>query len=118
MSSSVQALLQKAQQQTGLVALHEGARFLSRWELMAPTPPPETATVHVNPRRLEVMKSIDALRGTDLQKMHRVEAGGRAQPRQLISDHGYTRQQVESDPVLASYIQRYQVVLEPTRNTG
>lgn len=44
--------------------------------------------------------------------------GGRAQPRQEMSDHGYTRRQVESDPSLASYLQRYQVVLEPTRHTG
>lgn len=57
-----------------LLALHSGARFLSRWELMSPTPPPEAATLHDDPRRLEVKKSIDALRGTDLQTMHWVEA--------------------------------------------
>jgi hypothetical protein len=57
-----------------LLALHGGARFLSRWELMLPTPPPEAASFHEDPRRLEVKKSIDALRGTDLESMHWVEA--------------------------------------------
>ena len=57
-----------------LLSLHRGARFLSRWELMSPTPPPESANFHANPRRLEVKKSIDALRGSDLQRMHWVEA--------------------------------------------
>ncbi len=44
-----------------LLALHSGARFLSRWELMMPTPPPEAASFQEDPRRLEVRKSIDAL---------------------------------------------------------
>ena len=57
-----------------LLALHSGARYLSRWELMLPTPPPEAASFHKDPRRLEVKKSIDALRGGDLQTMHWVEA--------------------------------------------
>jgi hypothetical protein len=57
-----------------LLALHSGARYLSRWELMLPTPPPEAASFHEDPRRLEVKKSIDALRGSDLEKMHWVEA--------------------------------------------
>ena len=57
-----------------LLALHTKARFLSRWELMLPTPPPEAASFQDDPRRLEVKKSIDALRGSDLQKMHWVEA--------------------------------------------
>ena len=57
-----------------LLALHSGARYLSRWELMLPTPPPEAASFHEDPRRLEVKKSIDALRGSDLQTMHWVEA--------------------------------------------
>ena len=57
-----------------LLSLHQGARFLSRWELMSPTPPPQAADFENNPRRLEVKKSIDALRGTDLEKMHWVEA--------------------------------------------
>lgn len=57
-----------------LLALHARARFLSRWELMLPTPPPEAASFQADPRRLEVKKSIDALRGTDLEKMHWVEA--------------------------------------------
>jgi hypothetical protein len=48
----------------------------------------------------------------------RQKAGGRARPRQEMTAHGYTREQVESDPVLASYLKRYEVVLEPTRNTG
>lgn len=57
-----------------LLARHSGARFLSRWELMMPTPPPEAASFGDDPRRLEVRKSIDALRGTDLESMHWVEA--------------------------------------------
>ena len=57
-----------------LLALHSGARYLSRWELMLPTPPPEAESFHQDPRRLEVEKSINALRGTDLEKMHWVEA--------------------------------------------
>lgn len=57
-----------------LLSQHEAARFLSRWELMAPTPPPEAASFHKDPRRLQVQKSIDALRGTDLESMHWVEA--------------------------------------------
>lgn len=57
-----------------LLSLHQDARFLSRWELMSPTPPPESESFHDNPRRLEVKSSIDALRGSDLQRMHWVEA--------------------------------------------
>ena len=57
-----------------LLSQHRGARFLSRWELMSPTPPPESANFYDNPRRLEVKKSIDALRGSELQRMHWVEA--------------------------------------------
>ncbi len=57
-----------------LLALHTRARFLSRWELMLPTPPPEAASFQEDPRRLKVKQSIDALRGTDLEKMHWVEA--------------------------------------------
>ncbi|MEH6583408.1 MAG: sulfotransferase [Halioglobus sp.] len=57
-----------------LLSLHSGARFLSRWELMSPTPPPETATFDQDPRREEVKRALDALRGTDLERMHWVEA--------------------------------------------
>ena len=57
-----------------LLSLHESARYLSRWELMSPTPPPEAASFLTDPRRAEVQKSIDALRGSDLEKMHWVEA--------------------------------------------
>jgi hypothetical protein len=57
-----------------LLALHDKARFLSRWELMLPTPPPEVASYKEDPRRQVVKNSIDALRGTDLEKMHWVEA--------------------------------------------
>lgn len=57
-----------------LLSLHEGARYLSRWELMMPTPPPEAATFATDPRHAEVKKSIDALRGSDLESMHWVEA--------------------------------------------
>jgi hypothetical protein len=45
-------------------------------------------------------------------------SGGRARPRDQMSNHGYTREKVEHDPALASYLERYKVVLEEKRNTG
>ena len=57
-----------------LLSLHGQARFLSRWELMAPTPPPEFATFTTYPRRAAVQASVDALRGSDLEQMHWVNA--------------------------------------------
>lgn len=57
-----------------LLSLHGQARFLSRWELMAPTPPPELATFATDPRQAAVQASVDALRGSDLEKMHWVNA--------------------------------------------
>lgn len=57
-----------------LLSLHGQARFLSRWELMAPTPPPEQATFATDPRQAAVQASVDALRGSDLEQMHWVNA--------------------------------------------
>jgi len=57
-----------------LLSLHDKARFLSRWELMAPTPPPDAATLTNDPRKAVVQESVDALRGTDLERMHWVNA--------------------------------------------
>ncbi|TNE41606.1 MAG: sulfotransferase [Alphaproteobacteria bacterium] len=57
-----------------LLSLHTKARFLSRWQLMMPTPPPEAETMATDTRAQLMQKSIDALRGTDLEKMHWVDA--------------------------------------------
>ncbi len=57
-----------------LLSLHRDARFLSRWELMAPTPPPEPETFASDPRKAAVQASVDALRGSDLERMHWVNA--------------------------------------------
>jgi Sulfotransferase family len=57
-----------------VMSQHRLARYLSRWELMKPTPPPEAASFADDPRRAEVGKSIEALRGTELESMHWVEA--------------------------------------------
>ncbi|MBT4518786.1 MAG: sulfotransferase [Halieaceae bacterium] len=57
-----------------LMSLHGQARFLSRWELMAPTPPPEAANFATDGRQAKVQKSVDALRGSDLEYMHWVNA--------------------------------------------
>lgn len=58
-----------------LLHQHRGARAMSRWELMMPTPPPEAASYDTDPRRAEVQASIDALKGSDLERMHWVNAG-------------------------------------------
>ena len=57
-----------------LLSLHEKARYLSRWELMMPTPPPQASTFGSDERQALVQKSVDALRGSDLEKMHWVNA--------------------------------------------
>ena len=57
-----------------LLSQHRDARFLSRWELMAPTPPPEPGSLATDPRRAAVQASVDALRGSDLEYMHWVNA--------------------------------------------
>lgn len=57
-----------------LLALHRCLRPLLRWELMKPTPPPETATFADDPRRADVQASIEPLRGTLLERMHWVNA--------------------------------------------
>jgi hypothetical protein len=57
-----------------LLSQHAGARFLSRWQLMSPVPPPVAGTLDGDPRRQEVANSIEAVRGTDLEAMHWVEA--------------------------------------------
>lgn len=57
-----------------LLALHPRSRALLRWELMRPTPPPETASFRSDPRIAEVQASIEPLRGTRLEQMHWVDA--------------------------------------------
>jgi hypothetical protein len=61
----------------------------------------------------------DARQGEKIREfLAQQKAGRRTQPHQQIADHGYTREQVEGDPEVAAYLQRYKVVLEHTRNTG
>ena len=57
-----------------LLSQHRDARYLSRWELMAPTPPPDPASLATDARQAEVQASVDALRGSDLEYMHWVNA--------------------------------------------
>jgi hypothetical protein len=57
-----------------LLAQHAGARALLRWELMEPLPPPSIGTYATDPRIARVQASIDKLRGTDLERMHWVNA--------------------------------------------
>lgn len=57
-----------------LLALGPARRALLRWELVEPVPPPEAATYASDPRIERVAKSMRALRGTDLERMHWVEA--------------------------------------------
>jgi hypothetical protein len=57
-----------------LLALHPDARTFLRWELMAPVPPPETATYAGDPRIEAMQASIDKLRGSLLERMHWVNA--------------------------------------------
>lgn len=57
-----------------LLALHEKARPVLRWELMEPVPPPEAATYRSDSRIAKVQATIDKRRGTDLERMHWVNA--------------------------------------------
>jgi hypothetical protein len=57
-----------------LLTLGAGRRALLRWELVDPVPPPEAATYVTDPRIERVAKPLQALRGTDLERMHWVEA--------------------------------------------
>lgn len=58
-----------------LLALHDRARALLRWELMEPLPPPEAASHASDPRIAKVQRSIDPLRGSALEHLHWVNAG-------------------------------------------
>ena len=57
-----------------LLSLDARARSLKRWELMRPTPPPETVSYSSDPRITEVQAPLERLRGTLLERMHRVDA--------------------------------------------
>jgi hypothetical protein len=57
-----------------LMCLHPNARALLRWELVRPLPPPDAATYTTDPRIDKVQSSLAALRGTELERMHWVEA--------------------------------------------
>ncbi|HEU5007294.1 MAG TPA: sulfotransferase [Jatrophihabitantaceae bacterium] len=57
-----------------LLALGPARRALLRWELLEPVPPTEAPTYADDPRIDRVARSMQALRGTDLQRMHWVEA--------------------------------------------
>jgi hypothetical protein len=57
-----------------LMGLHPKARSLLRWELVRPLPPPAAATYATDPRIDEVRKAAEVLRGTELERMHWVEA--------------------------------------------
>ena len=57
-----------------LVSLHPSARALLRWELVHPLPPPEAATHGTDPRIDKANSSLAGLRGTELERMHWVEA--------------------------------------------
>jgi hypothetical protein len=57
-----------------LMSLHRDARALLRWELVQPLPPPEAATHATDPRIEQVNGALSALRGTELERMHWVEA--------------------------------------------
>ncbi|WP_310963727.1 sulfotransferase family protein [Nocardioides terrisoli] len=57
-----------------LMARRPGSRSLLRWELVAPVPPPEADTYATDPRIGKVQRGVDALRGSELEHMHWVEA--------------------------------------------
>ena len=57
-----------------LLALGPARRALLRWELVEPVPPPDAATYASDPRIERVARSMQSLRGTDLERMHWVEA--------------------------------------------
>jgi len=50
------------------------ARSLLRWELTAPLPPPEAATHSTDPRIGSTQRVVETLRGSELERMHWVEA--------------------------------------------
>jgi hypothetical protein len=57
-----------------LLSLDARARSLKRWELMRPTPPPDTASYSTDLRIAEVQAPLERLRGTLLEHMHWVDA--------------------------------------------
>jgi hypothetical protein len=57
-----------------LMSLRPGVRSVRRWELVQPLPPPEASTYATDPRIARVQQSVEVLRGTDLERMHWVEA--------------------------------------------
>ena len=57
-----------------LMSLHPDARALLRWELVRPLPPPEAASYATDPRIDEVRSALAPLRGTEIERMHWVEA--------------------------------------------
>ena len=57
-----------------LMSLHPNARALLRWELVHPLPPPQAASYATDPRIDRTNSSLASLRGTELERMHWVEA--------------------------------------------
>lgn len=57
-----------------LMSLHPSARALLRWELVHPLPPPDAASYTTDPRIEKVRSSLAPLRGSELERMHWVEA--------------------------------------------
>ncbi|HWB67444.1 MAG TPA: sulfotransferase [Mycobacteriales bacterium] len=57
-----------------LMVLGERRRALLRWELVAPLPPPAASTYRTDPRIEQVARGLQPLRGTELERMHWVEA--------------------------------------------
>jgi hypothetical protein len=57
-----------------LMASHPQGRPLLRWELMEPLPPPTSETYATDPRIEALQASIEPLRGSQLERMHWVDA--------------------------------------------
>ena len=57
-----------------LMSLHGNARALLRWELVYPLPPPQAASYATDPRIAKAQRALAPLRGTELERMHWVEA--------------------------------------------
>jgi hypothetical protein len=57
-----------------LMATHPLSRPLLRWELMEPLPPPRSETFTTDPRIAALQTSIEPLRGSQLERMHWVDA--------------------------------------------
>jgi hypothetical protein len=57
-----------------LMSRHPSARALLRWELVHPLPPPDVASYATDARIEQVQSSLAPLRGTELERMHWVEA--------------------------------------------